>query len=303
MIATTAPTFDAARVAVGLICLLAFYYVERYVAELPIVPVRVLFHRATLFSSLSTTCVMGARWVVLFYAPIWTIAVLGFHPAKAGATLIPTSTGFAIGGLIVGWLGVKRAGTFYMQSLLSIAFFGTTYIAFLWLPYKGVSQLTYVGLLVANGLGIGAILNYTLAHVLATTSEKALVAGLFTTFRGFSPSIGVGIAGGILQRNIEQSLVHSISAHRGADGQITLADRDLITRLKGSPVAVFQLPSGWRRNAAILAYEIAIKRIFLCALVAVLIGLVLEALTYSQPVTSESKEQDHGEEPPSSLGG
>lgn len=57
---------------------------------------------------------MSSRWMVLFYTPVYAIAVRGWVPAAAGTLLIPTNLGFATGGLIVGWLHIRRAGSFYM---------------------------------------------------------------------------------------------------------------------------------------------------------------------------------------------
>lgn len=279
--ATVAPVFSPIELLSGGSVLLVFAIGEANFAQLPIIPMRTLLHFPTFFNSLSTMCTMGARWAVLFYAPIWSIAVLGFHPAKAGAVLIPASIGFGLGGVLVGWISVRSSRRYYLQSLASIALFACTYVAFIRLP-TAASQTTYALLLVANGLCLGAVLNYGLAHILATTREKAIVAGLFTTFRGLSPSIGAGIAGGVLQRVIERSVRSSFANHQLSHGMpvhLTPPDLALIERLKGSPTYVWQLPEGWQKQAGILAYEEAINRIFLIALCAVGIGFVTMALT------------------------
>lgn len=87
---------------------------EIYLAHVPIIPVSVLKSRGALLSCLAQLGFMTSRWLVLFYTPVYAIAVRGWVPAAAGTILIPTNLGFAIGGLIVGWLHIRRAGSFYL---------------------------------------------------------------------------------------------------------------------------------------------------------------------------------------------
>jgi hypothetical protein len=87
---------------------------EVYLAEVPIIPVSVLKSRGALLTCLAQLGFMASRWMVLFYTPVYAIAVRGWVPAAAGTILIPTNLGFAFGGLIVGWLHIRRAGSFYL---------------------------------------------------------------------------------------------------------------------------------------------------------------------------------------------
>jgi hypothetical protein len=87
---------------------------EIYLAQVPIIPVSVLKSRGALLTCLAQLGFMMARWMVLFYTPVFAIAIRGWVPAAAGSLLIPTNLGFAIGGLIVGGLHIRRAGSFYL---------------------------------------------------------------------------------------------------------------------------------------------------------------------------------------------
>lgn len=100
-------------IVIGLILLPIFVLNEVYVARDPIVPVTVLKSRGTLLSCLATVGFMMCRWTVLFYTPVYAIAVRGWNPALAGTILVPTNAGFAIGGLIVGITHIRRSGSFY----------------------------------------------------------------------------------------------------------------------------------------------------------------------------------------------
>ena len=281
LLAAMSSSFSLLPLLAGMAFLCAFIAIEALYATLPIIPVAVLAHWPTLLGCLSTLLTMTARWTVLFYAPIWSIAVLGYHPARAGASLIPTSFGFGAGGLLVGAFSIKHGGAYYWQCLISIAAFGMTYAIF-YTSRLPTSTGTYLLLLIWNGFATGSVLNYTLAHVLSSTSEPAIVAGLYSTFRGLAPSLGAGIAGGVLQRTLERTLVASLSEHERGTGKLSDADLDLVRRLKGSPTLVWQLEDGWRRQIGILAYQTAIKRVFLLAAFATVVAFAMQAFTWTK---------------------
>jgi len=153
----------------------------------------------------------------------------------------------------------------------------------------------YLSLLIFNGVATGATLNFTLGHILSATSEKAIVTGLYATFRGLAPSAGAGLAGGVLQRTLDSSLRRLFRSYQRG-GKLDEADLQLIHRLKGSPNLVWQL-EGWQRQAGILAYEEAIKNVFWLAVGAAATGLLLQAFTrFGSGPSKEDKqvEQDRG---------
>lgn len=73
----------------------------------------VLRSRGTLLTCIATVGLMMSRWAVLFYLPVYAIAVRELSPTVAGTILIPTNAGFATGGVLVGWLHIKREGSFF----------------------------------------------------------------------------------------------------------------------------------------------------------------------------------------------
>jgi hypothetical protein len=91
-----------------------FVAVELRIAKEPIIPISVLKSRGALLSCIAQLGAMAARWSVLFYTPAYAIAVLEWSPASAGSILIPTNLGFATGGVLVGWLHIKRGGSFWL---------------------------------------------------------------------------------------------------------------------------------------------------------------------------------------------
>jgi sugar phosphate permease len=96
------------------VLLVTFVVTEVYIAPEPIVPIVVLKSRSALFACVAQLGVMSARWAVLFYTPVYAIAIRGWSPASAGSILLPTNMGFAAGGLLVGWLHIKGVGSYWL---------------------------------------------------------------------------------------------------------------------------------------------------------------------------------------------
>jgi sugar phosphate permease len=101
-------------ITISILLLGIFIFNEAHWAHEPIIPVTVLKSRGVLLSCFAQVGLMMTRWLVLFYSPVYAIAVRGWNPASAGAMLVPTNAGFALGGLIAGFFHIRRAGSFYL---------------------------------------------------------------------------------------------------------------------------------------------------------------------------------------------
>jgi sugar phosphate permease len=100
-------------IGLGFIIFGFFLIVEATYATEPIIPTSLLASRGLLCTCIATLGLMMARWEVLFYSPVYTIAVRGWSPMNAGLILIPTNAGFGLGGLIVGWLHIRNADSYW----------------------------------------------------------------------------------------------------------------------------------------------------------------------------------------------
>lgn len=92
----------------------AFLLIESRWASEPVIPIQILRMRSVMLSCVSALGLMMARWAVLFYTPVYAMAVRGWSPASAGLILIPTNVGFGLGGLLVGWLHIRKVESYYM---------------------------------------------------------------------------------------------------------------------------------------------------------------------------------------------
>ena len=98
----------------SILCFIAFIQIESHWAREPVIPVQVLRTRSVLLSCISGLGLMMARSALLFYMPVYAMAVRGWSPASAGLILIPTNAGFALGGLLVGWLHIRQVKSYYV---------------------------------------------------------------------------------------------------------------------------------------------------------------------------------------------
>ncbi|CAK3960212.1 major facilitator superfamily transporter [Lecanosticta acicola] len=248
-----------------------FVLIEAYFAHDPIIPVTLLKSRGLLLTCLGTVSYMMSRWSVLFYTPTYAIAVRQWSPSIGGSLLIPTNGGFAMGGLLVGWLHIRRNGSFYLPTLVSYACFPVTLVLLATMAHRESSPVALVLVLFVCGFTTGAALNYNLAHLLHLTPKEThyVATALIATFRGFAGSFGASIGGGLFTRTLSTSLTTRF-AERG------LRDETLIRKLLGSPALVEQL-EGVKQEIAIKGYEDALRTLWLAAAVLALGTIVVQA--------------------------
>ncbi|KAL6152998.1 hypothetical protein ACJBU6_08165 [Exserohilum turcicum] len=261
---------------------------EAYVASDPVIPVSVLRSRGTLLTCLATTGFMMSRWSILFYTPVYSLAIRGWAPAVAGSILIPTNAGFACGGLLAGVFHIKRTGSFYLHTLISMALFPITMVVLAFISTPTSPWTLYVVVVFSNGLATGAAMNYALVHLLHVTLPEVhpIVISLLATFRGFSGSFGSAIGGGyfvrVLHKALDEGFAQSGLKNRG----------ELTRRLLGSPALVSKL-DGKDKAVAVGAYAHAIKALFICAVGLSLLAVFVQAGTgWKAPEQSEQREEE-----------
>lgn len=272
----------------------AFVLNEVYLSSDPIIPIALLKSRGLLLTCLATVGYMMARWAVLFYTPTYAIAVRNWSPASAGAILVPTNAGFALGGLLVGGLHIRRSGSFYVPTLVVYILFPFTMILLAVLSTHDSNKWLYVlDVLVSGGL-TGAALNYNLAHLLHLTPKSThyVATSLLATFRGFSGSFGSAIGGGMFSRTLYNSLTRQFAEHG-------IRNEELVIRLLGSPALVGSL-EGVQKEVAVQGYEEALKMLFLSGAGLAALMIIVQAGTgwngageeEAQAVSDSEEERD-----------
>jgi hypothetical protein len=222
---------------------------------------------------------------------MYALAVRGWAPAIAGSILIPTNAGFASGGLVAGIFHIRRSGSFYLPSVLSMALFPFTLLVLALISTEESNWGLYVAMVFVNGFITGAALNYCLVHLLHVTLPEVhpIVLSLLATFRGFAGSFGSAIGGGLFTRVLRKSLVNGFE-------DAGMKDRgDLIRRLLGSPALVRGL-EGEERDIAVSAYEDGFKALFLGAVGLGVIVVFIQAGTGWKEATKKEDLREEGVE-------
>ena len=228
-----------------------------------------------------------ARWSILFYTPVYALAVRTWSPATAGSILIPTNAGFAVGGLLAGLLHIRRAGSFYLACLVVFAMNPLTLLLLGYLSTPDTPVTLYLLSTFLNGLVTGAALNYTLAHLLHLTppSTHFIATSVLSTFRGFAGSFGSAVGGGIFTRILRANLEQGF-AEKG------LKDRgELVRKLLGSPALVAGL-SGGEREVAISGYVDAIRGLFWAGADLAVVVIAVQAGTGWKAGVDEKEEEE-----------
>lgn len=224
---------------------------------------------------------MSARWTVLFFTPIFMLAVHGAAPAQAGSILIPTNLGFGLGGLVIGWLHVRRSGSFWLPSLVSLALIGVSVWMLSLVATPEYSVETFIVIVFVSGFATGAFLNYTLAHIihLSPKNTEYVTTSLMGTFRGFGGSFGTSLGGGVFYRILRSSLT---SGFLNLDGTSELdpSRKHLVSRLMGAPTLVFHgnLEPG-EQMVALEGYTAASQGVWQAAAGLALLMLIVQAGT------------------------
>ncbi|KAK1778872.1 major facilitator superfamily domain-containing protein [Copromyces sp. CBS 386.78] len=280
-----------------------FLVIESRYASDPIIPLRILRSRGILLSCLSQLGFMSARWTVLFYAPIFALAVHGASPALAGSILIPTNLGFGFGGLLVGVLHMTHRADdhtskgYWFPSLFSMSVFGLAILAMGYVSNASTQMSWYVATIFVNGLATGAAVNYTMAHLLhlSHVREHFIVTGLLATFRGFAGSFGTAIGGGIFGRELRASLYRGFEKLGWEEGMPRERMEKLVTVLVGSPARVHE--EGFltveERVVAVRGYEDALRTLYQSAAVLCVVVLLVQAGTgWTAGGVSEQEERE-----------
>ncbi|KAJ5367735.1 hypothetical protein N7541_001676 [Penicillium brevicompactum] len=283
LVSLASPQIDIWPIIVSVLFFAGFLAIESHWTAEPIIPVKVLKARSVLATCLAGLGLMMARWSVLFFTPVYAMAVRGWSPASAGLILIPTNAGFGLGGLLVGWLHIRQASSYYSSCLVIFVCFALTSLGLSFLSTPDSSVVTYVGATFLNGLCAGALMNYTLFHLLhlTTTHVHYIVTALVAMSRGLAGSFGSAVGGGFFARVLKSSLEAGFSSHG-------LPQKPgLVRKLLGSPALVAHL-DGVEHIVAIDSYEHAVKMLFLAGSIVALFATCVQAGVGWTPTADKS---------------
>ena len=175
----------------------------------------------------------------------------------------------------------------FSSGLVAFLLFALTNLMLSVLSTPDSSTAAYLGAAFFSGLSVGAVMNYTLSHLLHLTSPDMhyVISALLGMSRGFAGSFGSSIGGGFFQRELKRGLETGFTKH-GLSGR-----EELIRKLLGSPALAKSL-TGVERAVAVQSYEQAVKMLLLGACMLTLAGAAAQAGTGWVPYKKATQGQD-----------
>ncbi|KAL5388924.1 hypothetical protein DPSP01_002631 [Paraphaeosphaeria sporulosa] len=197
-----------AMLVVGGCTAVAFVLYEWKIAEIPIMPVRLVkypycwsLYAQNFFTGM---CFFGN----FFYLPIYFQSVLGLSALVSGALLLPLILATSFTGIVSGQI-MSRRGRY--RWICVSGFVLWTLGTGLKCAFNRSTKIWHIVLvLVVEGMGIGNILQSTLVAILAngSNSDRAVATGLRNFIRTIGGAFGLIISGAILANILDTRLSH-----------------------------------------------------------------------------------------------
>jgi len=266
--------------AVGLI---AFVLYEEYVAENPLIPMRIFKKRTAALTYLQTFIHGMILWCILYYLPLYYEGVKGFSPILTGVALFPETFTVApasiVAGVIIAVTGRYRWGIWIGWVLTVIG------LGLLTLLKVNTSTAGWIFLNLVSGVGTGILFSSMAIAVQASASneDQAFAVTMFAFFRAFGQTVGVAIGGVIFQNEMLKKLkTYPLLAARAVEYS---ADSSGLVQI------IKTMPEGPEKTQLKQAYTDSIRMIFIviCALagVALVAGAFTEKFSLDRQLETE----------------
>ncbi|KAF7940449.1 uncharacterized protein EAE98_000576 [Botrytis deweyae] len=218
-------------VAAGII----FFLVEGFWAKEPIFPLRLLRNRDVLTSYVNLGFQSGAQMAMMMLVPIYFQITDHATFTTAGAHLMPSVIGNAVGGLLAGYI-IHKTGH-YKPILLLGALSSLTSYALLLLRWHGHTSFLESLYIIPGGFGNGIALSASFIGLTAGVEQEELAiatSGLFLS-ANVGCVVGVSGAGSIMQAGLEKGLRVALEGWEGSQKIIerALSDIEYVRNLDG----------------------------------------------------------------------
>ena len=196
---------------IGLFCgfgglLLVFVAWQMHKGDDAMIPLRLLGRRTIISTSLTSMCVFGSLFVIIYYIPEWFQVIKGASPIKSGvmniALFVPQIIGSIVAGTMITKLGYTNPWILAGCIFSSIA--AGLYSTFQ--PDSG--HAAWIGFQVLNGLGVGFSMEtpLTAAQTVLSSEEAGIGISLVTFFQFFGSSIFLAIAETVFSNKLASEL-------------------------------------------------------------------------------------------------
>lgn len=223
------------------VALLVYIYVEERLAQEPVIPVRLLLNRTVAAACLANWFASMAYFAYLYYAPIY-FEILGHSATAAGARLIPSSIGAAVGSLSCGFMMRATGRYWWLNAFCSSVLVSSGVLNVMCLD-KGTPTWQPFVIFALAGFGYGALITTTLLALISAVEheQQAVITSASYAFRSTGSTIGISISSAVFQNLLNRELWKQLGHHKGA-GEWIEAVRDDLDVLK-------RLPQEWQDEA------------------------------------------------------
>jgi hypothetical protein len=177
----------------GVAGLAVFCIYEIYFATYTIIPMRMFLNRSTSLTYLVAFIHGIILWSIIYYMPLYFMAVLSYTPILAGVSALPQTLTVVPSAAMVGIIAAKTGR--YQWSLWIGWTIATLGCGLLYLLGVGTSIPAWIFLLLVSGIGMGLLFPAMNLSIQASVPPKdmPIAGGLFTFFRAFGQGVGVAM--------------------------------------------------------------------------------------------------------------
>lgn len=191
---------------IGIAGLITFMLYEAYVAQDPIIPVSIFSTRTALVNFIGTVLHGLVLWCLLYYMPLYFLAVKEYTPIMSGVALFPetftVAPSAAVTGILITMTGNYRI-PIWIGWLCSV--FGAGILCYL---KEDTSIPAWIFILLVSGIGLGILFPSLGFAIQASAKPKnlAIAVAMFSFFRAFGQALGVAVGGVIFQNQMRANV-------------------------------------------------------------------------------------------------
>ncbi|KAE9369823.1 major facilitator superfamily MFS-1 [Stipitochalara longipes BDJ] len=255
----------------GVVAVALFVPVEIYIAQYPIIPMKVFTQRSSLASL--GVCFFHAFTFIAgnYYLPLYFQAVLGLSPLQSGVHTLALSISTSITSVATG-LFIRKTGTYISPILLGFFFMTLAIGLFINLSlHSSISKIIIYQILA--GIGIGPNFTAPLIALQSSIPPRDIGAATSTFFftRMFACAISV-VAGGVIIQNVLASCGIKGTGNDGA----------------------FAIVGSIRSDEIRTQYAISLQRMWILYVCTAALGLITALFIKKVRLSKEHKETETG---------
>lgn len=276
----------------GLVLLVGFILVEKYVAREPLMPMQVLFKRTPGFVALACWFLTMSQFGVIFNIPLYFSSVEQTSSSYAGLHLIPNAVIASACSLTSGLIMARTGRYKAMLTGFGVSAFAGPLLMCFW-KRGSTPEWAYWLTMPWNGAAYGGVLTITLVALIAAIEPTMMAAatGVTYLFRATGSVLGISLSNAVLQNALQKKLRAS-----GLPNKVISAIRTDVNVIKQLPKAQKKLAVGAMESSfhqVFIAITVAAVLAFACLLPIQEFGL---PGSKSAPAPAQQREEAIAEE-------